>query len=73
MQENEEVKSIDTQDMYDRLCESEKEIRTLKLQIKLLLDKLDEVYYAPNMPGYFNAKNSFEKQTYKDLDKSQIT
>lgn len=59
-------KLINNEDMYDRLCASEKEIKSLKMQVKFLSEKLDEIYYAPGMPGFISVKNDFESVQIKE-------
>jgi hypothetical protein len=55
--------------LEDKLQIKESEIALLKLkhemvcmQLKVLQDKVDEVYYAPGMPGYVQTQISFVQQ-----------
>lgn len=59
-------KLINNEDMYDRLCAQEREIRILRVQVLTLSEKLDEIYYAPGMPGYISVKNDFESVQIKN-------
>jgi len=51
--------------MYDRLCSQKREIQSLREHVKMLSDKLNELYYAPGMPGYISVKNDFESKAIK--------
>jgi ribosomal protein L33 len=58
-------KRINQEDMYDRLCSQKREIQSLREHVKMLSDKLNELYYAPGMPGYISVKNDFESKAIK--------
>ena len=56
-----------------RLQIKESEVALLKLnhemvcmQLKTLQDKIDEVYYAPGMPGYVETVRSFTQRLYEN-------
>ena len=47
---------IDKEETYER-------IRALERQVEMLCGKLNEIYYAPGMPGYLAVKNDFETKS----------
>lgn len=42
-----------------------KRIEKLEKTVKVLLEKLDEVYYAPEMPGFVKTRIDFENSRHK--------
>jgi len=49
----------------DKICDTEEELLDMKKRIDTLERKLDMIWYAPNMPGAIDSKNSFEELSDK--------
>ena len=46
--------------LHEENLEMKKENRTLKNRLHILESKVDEIYYAPGMPGYYTARDDFK-------------
>jgi hypothetical protein len=47
------------EEMYERMCATEKQVAILAKNIKDLSERFNELYFAPGMPGCHLAKKDF--------------
>ncbi len=50
----------DLQKLHEAILERKNQ-KIVSEELQKLSIKIDEIYYMPGMPGYFNSKNSFNK------------
>jgi hypothetical protein len=52
-------KMLNMEEMYERMCATEKQVAILAKNIKDLSERFNELYFAPGMPGCHLAKKDF--------------
>ena len=52
------------EDVYTSCLVTNNRINQLEGHVLELENKLDEIYYSPNMPGYFKAEQDFNQKKY---------